>query len=144
MKSPNNVETEPWLDISCHQRKLPVTGLKLGYLWGPMGNVQTTQAVAKTTGCSSQTDGKVCHWWRQHPHNSRAAAYEELSSSSIFGIGRCSAHPRKRGKCIQQPSHKCFDLLLCSTCKISLCDGITKQYLIWLEAHSTRTHIQTS
>jgi hypothetical protein len=56
-------ETELQLDISCHQMKLPVLGI--GYIplscWpkGSHGNSQTTQAVVRTIGCSSQTDGKA-------------------------------------------------------------------------------------
>ena len=56
-------ETELQLDISCHPMKLPVLGI--GYIqlscWpkGSHGNSQTTQAVVRTIGCSSQTDGKA-------------------------------------------------------------------------------------
>lgn len=64
MKSSNNGKTEHQLNISCHEMKLQLLGL-VTYNWvadqrGPsQGNHQTTQAVAKTIGCSPQTDSKT-------------------------------------------------------------------------------------
>ena len=62
MELPNNGETEPQLDISYQQIKLPVPGM--GYIssscW-PKGfheNPQTTQSIDKAIGCSPETYGK--------------------------------------------------------------------------------------
>lgn len=62
IKSPNNGEDRVLVARSCHKMKFPVRGV--GYIqmsfWpnGSHGNLQTTQAVAKTMLYSPQTEGK--------------------------------------------------------------------------------------
>jgi hypothetical protein len=62
MKEPNNQEDRFHLDISCHQMKLPVAGF--GCLLGCFSteshrNSQKTKGLAKTVGCTLQTDSKA-------------------------------------------------------------------------------------
>ena len=47
-------------EISCHQMKLPVPGLAYIQLncWPKTSHPQTTESVAKTMGCSPQTNSK--------------------------------------------------------------------------------------
>lgn len=92
-------ETEPHMDISCHQ--ILVLGLVTISIncWpkGPHGNPQRIQAVSKTIGCSLHSDRRpitedstyTTHWkWRNS-----AGAYTESSPlwTSVFGIGRYSS-----------------------------------------------------
>lgn len=108
-------EMESHLVISCHQLKLPV--LRLGYVqlgcWpkGSHGNSQAIHAIAKTVGCSLQTDSKA-HRWRQHPHNllvmdGQASTYIEPSplQSNVFGTRRYSVGYQKRNTKPTQPQN---------------------------------------
>ena len=60
MKMQNNEKTESQVAISYHEMKLLLHLIEFFFgQRGPMGNLQTTQAVAKTIGYSPQTDSKA-------------------------------------------------------------------------------------
>lgn len=95
------IQSLNWTSLLARQGFLEELGCTQLSCWpsGSHGNHQTTQADAKTKGCSLQSDSKTCRRG-QHPRNSMhvidLVPGVFILCSSLFGAGRYTAGYSKR------------------------------------------------
>lgn len=122
MKSPNYRDTEFQLTTSHYQTRLPVESGCIQLIYWPYEYLQTIQVVAKTMGCSLQTDS-VTPLLRENTHTTHciwrhpSGAYVESSfpRSGVFGVGR---HPEGYQKMDVNTNPATEPLTICLSCKI--------------------------